>query len=132
MFPATLLTAGALGLVLLILSYRVVQMRVAGKISLGNGGDERMLARTRAHANFTEYAPMILVLMMLVEASYGGAAPWGLWLVGLLTVLGRLLHARGMALSAPNKPRVFGMVLTFGCILFLSGWAAGLALGFIF
>lgn len=129
MFPATLLTAGALGLVLLVLSYRVVQMRLAGKVSLGDGGDDRLLARTRAHANFAEYVPLILILMLLIESAYAGAAPWSLWAAGGVTLLGRLLHAWGMALPAPNKPRVFGMVLTFGVLLFLSGWAAGLALG---
>jgi uncharacterized membrane protein YecN with MAPEG domain len=122
MFPATLLTAGALGLVLLVLSYRVVQMRLSGKISIGDGGNEALSLRIRAHGNFAEYVPLALLLMLLVEAASAGT-PGALYIIGGLLVLARVLHAWGLALDSPNKPRIFGMVLTFSVILLLSLWA---------
>ena len=51
--PATLITAGLLGLVFLALTIRVVGRRVSGKIMIGDGGDSQMLERIRAHANFS-------------------------------------------------------------------------------
>jgi len=41
--PATLITAGLLGLVFLALTIRVVGRRVSGKIMIGDGGDSQML-----------------------------------------------------------------------------------------
>ena len=123
MFPATLVTAGALGLLLLVLSYRVVQMRVSGKISLGHGDNEALLARSRAHGNFTEYVPLALILMLLIEGTSLRDTPWPLWLLGGLLVIARVLHAWGMMLEAPNKPRIFGALTTFTVLLVLSVWA---------
>jgi len=44
-----------------ILLYRVSQVRQGKKINLGDGGDEVMFARIRAHGNFTENAPLALL-----------------------------------------------------------------------
>ncbi|NNC55212.1 MAG: hypothetical protein HKO07_05785, partial [Pseudomonadales bacterium] len=52
----TLLYAGLLSILLLVLSYRVVQIRRQG-IALGDGGDLTLQRRIRAHGNFTEYVP---------------------------------------------------------------------------
>ena len=48
--------------------------RVKFKIDDGDGGNEEMRQRIRAQANFVEYVPIALILLMLV---------------GALTVLGR-------------------------------------------
>jgi uncharacterized membrane protein YecN with MAPEG domain len=77
--PATLITAGLLGLVFLALTIRVVGRRVSGKIMIGDGGDSQMLERIRAHANFTEYVPLTLLLMAGIEIAAGHHAPW-LWI----------------------------------------------------
>ena len=129
MFPATLFTAGMLGILLFILSYRVVQMRVSGKILIGDGGNEAMLYRQRAHANFTEYVPLVLILMGLIEASFAGDTPLAVWAAGIIFVIARVLHAWGMTIAAPNKARVFGTVLTAGTVIVLSVWALVIGIG---
>ena len=88
---ATLTTAGLCGLLYFVLSVRVVQVRGALKVSLGDGGNDSLLTRIRAHANFAEYAPLVLVLLAVIELSIDGN-PW-LWVIGVTFVLARLVHA---------------------------------------
>lgn len=132
MFPATLFTAGALGILLFVLSYRVVQMRLSGKILIGDGGNEAMLYRQRAQANFTEYVPLVLILLGLIEGSFAGDTPLTVWAAGLVFIVARVLHAWGMTITAPNKPRIFGTVFTAGTVIVLSVWAIIIAAGLAF
>ena len=86
----TLLYAGALALWFLVLSIRVVQGRVGpGNPSLGDGGNPLMLRRIRAHANFAEYVPMILVMMGFLELN--GQPKWEIHLLGAMLLIARLL-----------------------------------------
>lgn len=124
---ATLTTAGLLGLIYFVLSYRVIRVRVASKISLGDGSNDNLLARIRAHANFAEYAPMILVLMALIEL-WVARGPW-LWAIGAMLVIARLCHAIGMAMPAPNPFRIIGTMATFILLIGTSIWALSLGLG---
>lgn len=131
MIPATppavtLLVAAALGLILLWLSLRVVQARYARRVASGTGGDPLIEARVRAHANFTEYAPLALVLMALIEMR--GASPTGLWALGAALVVARLLHPFGMERPAPNALRAVGILLTWLVLLALVVWAAAIGL----
>lgn len=87
----TLFYAGLLGLVFLALAFRVVGLRRSLKVGLGSGGHEVLDRAVRAHGNFAEYVPLTLLLLALVEA--GTAAPvWLVHLLGLLLLLGRLIH----------------------------------------
>ena len=53
----------------------------------------------RAQANFVEYVPMALILLMLVE--YAAIGPrWLTMAMGAALVLGRVLHAQGLIASA--------------------------------
>ena len=126
--PATLITAGLLGLVFLALTIRVVGRRVSGKIMIGDGGDSQMLERIRAHANFTEYVPLTLLLMAGIEIAAGHHAPW-LWISGGLLVLARIAHAIGMSRPSPNPFRAGGALISWGLILGLSLWGLWLGLG---
>jgi uncharacterized membrane protein YecN with MAPEG domain len=125
--PATLITAGLLGLVFLALTFRVVSRRVSGKIMIGDGGDAQMLERIRAHANFTEHVPLTLILMGGIEATAGHHSPW-LWGSGGLLVIARIAHAIGMSRPAPNPFRAFGALASWGLIAGLSLWALWLGL----
>ncbi len=125
--PATLITAGLLGLVFMVLTVRVVSRRVSGKIMLGDGGDSQMLERIRAHGNFTEHVPFTLVLMAGIELSVGHGSAW-LWGAGGLLVLARIAHAIGMSRPAPNPFRAVGALASWGLILALSLWALWLGL----
>ena len=72
LLPVTLATAAGLGLINLWISFRIVRMRLKDDILIGDGGEELLAGRMRAHANLVEYAPFVLILMALIELS-GGA-----------------------------------------------------------
>lgn len=125
--PATLITAGLLGLVFLALTIRVVARRTTGRIMIGDGGDQQMLERIRAHANFTEHVPFTLILMAGIEMASGHGSMW-LWLSGALLVIARIAHAIGMSRPAPNVFRAAGALISWALILALSLWALWLGL----
>lgn len=114
----------ALNLILApILMYRVGQIRMGKKIDLGDGGDELMLSRIRAHGNFTENAP--LALIGLTALAMLSAHPIALHIFGAAFFIGRILHAMGMAKTF-SQGRLVGTLLTLltflgqaGYILFL-------------
>ena len=103
--------AGLLALLFLALSARVSQRRQSG-ISLGDGGDTRLLRVIRGHANFAEYVPLILVLMAMLEIDH--TSIYVLHALGLALLIGRLLH--GYALSSTERfrfGRFWGTALTW-------------------
>jgi len=123
--PVTMTIAGALALVSLWLATRVSAMRMNSGITDGDGGDKRMQARVRAHANLTEYAPVVLILLALLELA-GQPATW-LWAAGALFVLGRLAHPLGLDRPAPNPLRAGGILVTWGVTLVLAVWTLAVA-----
>lgn len=125
--PITLATAGALGLIYLTLTVRVVRGRWKHRVSLGDGGNAAMQRLIRAHANFGEYVPLLLILMALLEAS--GASRNVLAGAGIALVIGRIAHAIGIETpKAPNPYRFVGGLITFGMLLLGSLWALWRAL----
>lgn len=124
---ATLGTAGALGLVYVLLSLRVVGGRWRHRVSLGDGGNAAMQRRIRAHANFSEYVPLLLILMALLELA--GANRRALLACGVALVIGRVLHAIGIEIpKAPNPYRFAGGLVTFSLLIGFSVWALVIAL----
>ena len=97
----TLLYAGALAFLFLLLSIKVIQGR-SGKdaVSLGDGGKPDMLRVIRGHGNFAEYVPFVLLMMAMIESS-GMFMPWVLHVLGATLLVARLLH--GFALSFTQK-----------------------------
>ena len=79
---------------------RVIRYRGAAQISLGDGGDPHMLRLQRAHANFAEYTPLILLMMGFLEVSH--ISIYVLHALGVALLLARLLH--GVALSFTMHP----------------------------
>ena len=117
--PITAIFAGLLALFYIVLTVRVVGARRGEKVSLGDGGNMELTRRIRAHANFAEYTPLVLIMMALAENLK--ATPLLLWVIGALFLIGRLSHA--YAISVPMKtftPRVLGMILTMGAIIVLA------------
>lgn len=106
----TALYAAALALILIVLSVRVIAVRRRLRIAVGDGGDDMLARRIRAHGNFTEYVPLALILMLCGEIA--GAPAWMLHALGVTLVVGRATHA--WSLSAHSIPgRTIGMTLTF-------------------
>jgi uncharacterized membrane protein YecN with MAPEG domain len=111
--PITTLLASTLLVWLVVLSWRVIRFRQSGGASLGDGGDKTLQRRIRAQANLTEYAPLFVVLVALLELQRGNVAVLALLSVAFL--LGRLAHGYALAFTDGNVlGRVGGMGLTLG------------------
>lgn len=115
----TPLYAGALALWFLVLSYRVVQQRGHG-VSLGDGGDPVLLRRIRGHGNFSEYVPLILLMIGMLEL--GGAKRPLLHGLGATLLAARLLHGYALSFREQFKfGRFWGTLLTFVLLLVTGG-----------
>ena len=105
---------GVLGLLYAFLGLRVARFRRGNKIVFGDGDDRYLRSAIRAHANFAEYVPIIVIMNALLEI--GGAASVQMHvLLGTLTV-SRILHPFGMH-AKPMTPqfivgRIAGIILT--------------------
>jgi uncharacterized membrane protein YecN with MAPEG domain len=119
--PLTLTMAAAAGLINLWLAIRIGQVRTSQKVSVGDGGNEFVIRRMRAQANFVEYTPFVLVLIGALECS-GYAATW-LWVVGIVYMIGRLAHGLGMDGGAFGIGRMIGTLTSMLTLLGLSGYA---------
>ena len=104
-------------LIFLWLSLRVIRHRRAERIPLGSGGNAALERAVRAHANFAEFVPFAVLLLILAE--WGGAWPWLLHALGALLVAARLSHGIGIVQEPEDfRLRVFGMMGTFGVLAF--------------
>ncbi len=111
--PISLATAAAAALINLWLAIRCGRVRTANKISMGDGGNDALIAAMRAHANFVENTPFVLVLVALLELALGPVT-W-LWVVAALYLIARVLHALGM--TAGHQGRVVGTIMTMLTLL---------------
>jgi uncharacterized membrane protein YecN with MAPEG domain len=112
----TALYAGLIALLYLFLSYNVVLARRSQRVSVGDGGDKLVRKRMRTHANCAEYAPIGLILLMLVEMQ--GMPLWLVHVFGLILLAGRLAHAYGFGSTPQIVPlRKLGMYLTLLMII---------------
>jgi uncharacterized membrane protein YecN with MAPEG domain len=111
----TLLVASLHVLVYLALALRVVLHRRAHRIGVGTGGDEAMTRKVRVHGNFSEYVPLALLMLALLELS--GLRAGLLWLFGGALLLARVLHAIGLGGSAGYSFGRFGGTLLTFCVL---------------
>ena len=112
-FPAiSSLYVGLLAIMLVGLSVYVVKGRFKHQVGLADGGNKDMLKRIRAHANFTEYVPMLVLMLVIMELN--GFPAWMLHIYGLGILITRLLHAYGLHISSvASKPRFLGTAGTF-------------------
>jgi uncharacterized membrane protein YecN with MAPEG domain len=114
--PITALWAAILGLLSLALAARVVQARSTENVIFGDGSSVVMQQRIRVHANFIEYVPLALLLLLVLELNSSSS----LVLNGLggSLALARVLHAFGLSTSTGTTPgRFLGTVLTWLVIL---------------
>lgn len=119
--PVTLTIAAGAAIVNIWLMIRCGQARTKGGVSIGDGGDEFLIRRMRAHANFVESAPFVLILIAALEAT-AGTSGW-LWGLGIVFIVGRLAHGLGMDGGTFGKGRMVGTLITFVVLVGLAGWA---------
>ena len=119
----TLIIAAAAALINIWLAIRVGRVRTSEKVSVGDGGNELLIRRMRAHANFVEYTPFFLILLALVELAWGTNI-W-LWGAAIIFILGRIAHGFGM--DGIGKLRMFGTMSTLLVLLSLAIYALFIA-----
>ena len=108
----TPLYAAVLVLWFLVLSLSVVQNRKRAKVSLGDGGNPRLQRAIRGQANFAEYVPLALVLLLILELSRFSI--YVLHAIGIALVIARLLHGYALGFRAEFRfGRYWGAALTF-------------------
>jgi uncharacterized protein len=117
--PITLTIAAGAALVNIWLMVRCGQARTKEGVSVGDGGNEAVIRRMRAHANFVESAPFVLVLIAALELTSKTTPMW-LWYVGIAYIFGRLAHGLGMDGGTFGKGRMVGTLIT---MLTLAGLA---------
>lgn len=103
--------AGLLALLFLYLSARVIRTRQTERVSVGDADNKLMIKAMRTQANCMEYVPIGVLLLLLAELQ--DAPVWGLHLLGLTLLTGRVMHAVGFGRTPQIIPlRKTGMVLT--------------------
>jgi len=123
--PITLTIAGAAAILHVWLSLRVSRLRRPLQIGVGDGGNEVLMRRMRAHANFAENVPIFLILLGLLEFATGGEI-W-LWIAAILFILARIAHVFGMDRQGANPLRVGGIAISWIVLLGLGAYAILLA-----
>jgi uncharacterized protein len=101
------------------LGLRVARFRRGNKIAFGDGDNRYLRSAIRAHANFGEYVPIIVIMNALLEMGGAGSAQMHV-LLGTLAV-SRILHPFGMH-AKPMTPqfivgRIVGVILTLLVLL---------------
>lgn len=112
----TSLYAGILGLIYICLSAYVILGRFKYKVNLGDGANEDMFKRIRVHANFIEYVPIALILMILAEVE--GISEMIIHILGISLIISRIFHALSISkILAIPMGRQIGMMMTFLVII---------------
>jgi uncharacterized membrane protein YecN with MAPEG domain len=94
------------------LSWRVVRLRRRYRVGIGYNGKQDLNRAIRVHANFAEYVPLALVLLLGLELA--GLRDWALHVLGATLLSARLLHAHGLGREAGRSPgRSLGTGLTW-------------------
>ncbi len=89
----TLLYAGLLGVMSIILSAGAGVLRGKTGISIGHGDNPELLLAMRRHGNFVEFVPFAVILLGLLEMN--GVGTTSLHVLGAVLVVARVCHAVG-------------------------------------
>ncbi len=120
-YAALALYAGVAAIILLALTINVGARRGAQRaVEPGHMGDGSLTRAIRAHANFTEYTPMVLAMLAILALNRTAALP--IHLLGAPFMFGRVLHAFGMmGQKHPTLGRLVGNMITMLVLLIGGG-----------
>jgi uncharacterized membrane protein YecN with MAPEG domain len=118
--PVSTVFIGIFVLMQIPLTIMVGYRRARTGIQFFDGGDQALLRRMRAHGNYTETVPIVLLAMAAAE--FTGAPAWLLWAGGSSLLVGRVMHAAILVLKGWGLPRAIGMILTFVPMLGFGIW----------
>jgi len=111
--------AGIIGLLTLVQGFYIVILRRKHKIGLGDGNEQGLIRATRTLGNTTEWLPLTLLLLALLELE--GYLGYG-WLhaLGIILIGGRLSHAFSLLYAEPRLDKILfrqlGMFATWGVL----------------
>ena len=94
------LYTGLNGLILFWLALAVSRVRMRSHVWVGDGGVSELVLAMRGQANFAEYVPLCLVILVAMAGL--GAPAYVLQLFGLALTLGRVAHAAHFTGLAPS------------------------------
>jgi len=121
--PVTAATAAMLALLLLLLAIDTVRHRMRLRTAHGLADDAKLTSASRAHGNLAEHAPIVIILIALLELSR--AHHWGLVALAGAFLLARVLHIHGFYYPKEGGPpltRSLGVILTWLVMAALIGW----------
>ncbi|MCR9279512.1 MAG: MAPEG family protein [Pseudomonadaceae bacterium] len=118
----TLLYAGLLGLIAIVIGAIAGRTRGKAGVSIGHGGNDELLLAMRRHANFVEWVPLTLILIALLEIQ--GVNSTAIHGFGGSLVIFRICHAVGLqADTMAGMARAIGAGGNALLLLILSVWA---------
>ena len=91
--PVTIFITAVFVLMLTVLSLMVSIRRAQLNVLSGDGDDNTLRRRIRAHDNFVENAPLCILLILAIEAIL--ATSTIIWIVAAILIASRILHAIG-------------------------------------
>ena len=107
----TLMFVAVFALLQVLITNLVGYARIENEVHFYDEGDVDLRRRQRAHANFTETAPITLLAMAGAEML--GTPSNILWAGGLILLLGRLWHYYVIRSVGWSNGRAASMMLTF-------------------
>ena len=114
--------AALFGIFFTVLTLRVLALRGVTPLkwlAFNNFGAQALERSVRAHGNFIEYVPMVLLMMYFAEAAE--LSPLRVLITGSLLLLGRVMHGICFGFMKFNMPLRFGgMVLTLLALINIS------------
>lgn len=113
--PVSAVTGAFFGFYNYKLAWDVIKLRRSNKVSLGSGGNDNLERAIRAHGNFSEYSPIMLFEVLLLELN--GAPRWLVAALAAVMSLGRVSHSLGIVQPSPSAFRRNGMAITFASLL---------------
>ncbi len=120
--PITALYAGLLALVGLVLGAGSGLLRPKTGVSLGDGGNRRQLLAFRRHGNFSEWVPLALILLAVLELN--GISSTALHALGATLFVARVAHPLGLNPDDPSGlARALGAGATAIVVLVAAIWA---------
>ena len=112
--------AGILVIMAVALALNTAFRRMETKTALG-GDDSVLLKRSRAFGNLIEHAPLMIILLMLME--YRGSE-FFVHIFGISFILSRIAHAYGIiaeeGLGPDNLPRMVGALGSWSIMILAS------------
>ena len=91
------------------LSFNAAYTRRKSGLAIGEGNNEKLIRAVRAHGNFSEFTPMFLISLVIVDQLSKNCDY--VTCLGSIFILGRVSHAASMFLKK-GILRVFGMMMT--------------------